>query len=54
MEVVGIICEYNPFHNGHLYHINRVKELFPDSLLVFCKEKMLIKPFRYWPILNFT
>ena len=34
MEVVGIICEYNPFHNGHLYHINRVKELFPDSLLV--------------------
>ena len=34
MEVVGIICEYNHFHNGHLYHINRVKELFTDSLLV--------------------
>lgn len=34
MEIVGIICEYNPFHNGHLYHINRVKELFPDSLIV--------------------
>lgn len=34
MEVVGIICEYNPFHNGHLYHINKVKELFPDSLLI--------------------
>lgn len=34
MEIVGIICEYNPFHNGHVYHINKVKELFPDSLLV--------------------
>ena len=21
----GIICEYNPFHNGHLYQINRIK-----------------------------
>ena len=31
---VGIICEYNPFHNGHLYHINKIKELYPDSLIV--------------------
>lgn len=22
----GIVCEYNPFHNGHLYHINKIKE----------------------------
>ena len=21
MKAVGIIAEYNPFHNGHLYHI---------------------------------
>ena len=25
--VVGIIAEYNPFHNGHAYHIARAKEL---------------------------
>jgi len=31
---VGIICEYNPFHNGHLYHINRIKEMYPDELIV--------------------
>lgn len=31
---VGIICEYNPFHNGHLYHINKVKEMFPDETIV--------------------
>ncbi|HWQ57676.1 MAG TPA: nucleotidyltransferase family protein, partial [Clostridia bacterium] len=24
---VGIIAEYNPFHNGHLYQLARAKEL---------------------------
>lgn len=27
MKVTGIIAEYNPFHNGHLYHLNQSKEL---------------------------
>lgn len=27
MRVVGIIAEYNPFHNGHQYHIEKAKEL---------------------------
>ena len=36
MEVIGIICEYNPFHNGHLYHIQKIKELYPDSLIILC------------------
>ena len=22
MKIVGLITEYNPFHNGHLYHIH--------------------------------
>lgn len=26
MKIVGIITEYNPFHNGHLYHIQQAKE----------------------------
>ena len=34
MEKIGIICEYNPFHNGHLYHIEKIKEMYPDSLIV--------------------
>ncbi len=34
MPAVGIICEYNPFHNGHLYHLKKVKELFPNHLIV--------------------
>ena len=24
--VLGIIAEYNPFHNGHLYHLLKSKE----------------------------
>lgn len=34
MQKIGIICEYNPFHNGHLYHINKIKEKYPDSLII--------------------
>jgi len=34
MKVTGIIAEYNPFHNGHLYHINKAKELTNPDLLV--------------------
>ena len=34
MHIIGIIAEYNPFHNGHLYHINKIKEKYPDSLIV--------------------
>lgn len=34
MEVIGIICEYNPFHNGHLYHIQKIKSLYPNSLII--------------------
>ena len=26
MKVSGIICEYNPFHNGHIYHIRKTRE----------------------------
>ncbi len=26
MVVTGIIAEYNPFHNGHLYHLKRAKK----------------------------
>lgn len=34
MNIVGIICEYNPFHNGHIYHLKKVKELYPNSIIV--------------------
>lgn len=27
MKTVGIVAEYNPFHNGHLHHIEKSKEI---------------------------
>ena len=26
MKITGIVCEYNPFHNGHLYHLKKTRE----------------------------
>ena len=34
MKSIGIVCEYNPFHNGHLYQINKIKEKYPDYAIV--------------------
>ena len=34
MKSIGIICEYNPFHNGHLYHLNKIKEMFKGYTII--------------------
>ncbi len=34
MHIIGLIAEYNPFHNGHLYQIKKIKEKYPNSILV--------------------
>lgn len=34
MKVCGIICEYNPFHNGHLYHIQQARLITNCDCLV--------------------
>ena len=35
--VVGIIAEYNPFHNGHLYQINKIRQLLGnDASIIAC------------------
>lgn len=34
MKSIGIICEYNPFHNGHVYHIKKIKEMFPEYIII--------------------
>lgn len=31
---IGIIAEYNPFHNGHIYHIEQIKKKYPNSSIV--------------------
>lgn len=34
MKVLGLIVEYNPFHNGHLYHLEESKRLSGADLVV--------------------
>ena len=34
MSVIGIIAEYNPFHNGHKYQIDSVKKSQDDTVVV--------------------
>lgn len=31
---IGIVVEYNPFHNGHIYQLNWIKEKFPNSKII--------------------
>ena len=34
MKATGIVVEYNPFHNGHKYHLQKAKELNPDNIII--------------------
>ena len=34
MKILGVIVEYNPFHTGHLYHLQKAKELIQPDLTI--------------------
>lgn len=34
MQVCGIIAEFNPFHNGHAYMIQKIRELYKDTAII--------------------
>lgn len=34
METVGVIAEYNPFHNGHLLQLREIRRLFPRADII--------------------
>lgn len=31
--IAGIVCEYNPFHNGHLYQIEKTRQAGADAVI---------------------
>ena len=35
MKICAVISEYNPFHNGHQYQLNKIKEL-TDCYTILC------------------
>lgn len=34
MKTTGIVVEYNPFHNGHKYHLEKAKKLNPENIII--------------------
>ena len=34
MASVGIIAEYNPLHNGHIYQIQEIKKRYPNDTII--------------------
>ena len=36
MEIVGIICEYNPFHNGHMRQLRLIREMLGGETAIVC------------------
>ena len=34
MKVCGLVVEYNPLHNGHLYHLQKAKELTKADVVI--------------------
>lgn len=34
LKSIGIICEYNPFHNGHLHHLEYIKKEYSDYTII--------------------
>lgn len=34
MKAIGIICEYNPFHNGHKHHILEARKIDPKAIII--------------------
>ena len=34
MNIIAIVAEYNPFHNGHRYMIEKIKEIYKDSIII--------------------
>lgn len=43
MKAVGIICEYNPFHNGHLYHLKQVKKMCKDYTVILVMSSSFLQ-----------
>ena len=36
MKIVGIICEYNPLHLGHVKQFNKIRTLLGDDTIIVC------------------
>jgi len=33
-DIIGVVVEYNPFHNGHLHHLEKAREKVPGAYIL--------------------
>ena len=43
MKIIGLIAEYNPFHNGHLYHLEQIKKENPDLTILVLSGSLTMR-----------
>ena len=41
MAIYGIVCEYNPFHNGHLYQLSSIKKNDDDIVVAIMSPNVV-------------
>lgn len=41
--LIAIIAEYNPFHNGHLYQINEIKNTYPEAKIAVIMSSSFVQ-----------
>lgn len=41
MKIASVITEYNPFHNGHLYQLNKIREIFTYNIVVIMSSNFV-------------
>ncbi|MCL1794856.1 MAG: nucleotidyltransferase family protein [Oscillospiraceae bacterium] len=42
-RTVAVVSEYNPFHNGHLRQIEKIKEMFPGATIISIMSGALVQ-----------
>lgn len=42
-KTIGIVAEYNPFHNGHAYQIEQIKNIIPNALIISVMSGNLVQ-----------
>ncbi len=52
-RIIGIIVEYNPLHNGHIQHINKIKTEYPDSIIIAAMSGNVVQRGEYACISKF-
>ena len=47
MKIVGLITEYNPFHNGHKYHLDEALKRTGSDYAIVVMSGNFVQPVSY-------